>query len=267
MQEPSNTMQALTEEELTKMKASCSLTAEALLLVGDVIEEGMTTLELDSIVAHFIHDNGAYPSPLHYHGFPRCICTSRNQVMCHGIPHSKEKLKNGDIINVDISVFRDGFHGDTSAMFYIGEVSEEARKLVEVARECLQLGIEAVKPGAHIGDIGHAIQKHASQNGFSSVRDFVGHGVGRVFHGEPQIPHVGLPNTGSELVPGMIFTIEPIINEGVAGYEILKEDDWTVLTIDRKLSAQFEHTLLVTEKGCNILTARDRVLVKSETEK
>lgn len=259
-------MQFLNEEELTKMEASCRLAAEALLLVGDVIDEGMTTLELDSIVAQFIHDNGAYPSPLHYHGFPRSICTSRNQVMCHGIPHSKEKLKSGDIINVDISLYLDGFHGDTSAMFYIGEASEEAQKLVEVTRECLALGIEVVKPGIQIGAIGAAIETHADENGFSSVGDFVGHGVGRVFHGEPQVRHVGPAGVGPELVPGMIFTVEPIINQGGSGYEILRVDDWTVLTLDRKLSAQFEHTILVTEKGCKVLTARDRVLAKSERE-
>lgn len=248
------------------MEASCALAAEALLFVGDVIKEGMTTKELDSMVAQFVKDNGAYPSPLHYHGFPRSICTSRNQVMCHGIPHSKEKLKDGDIINVDISVYLDGFHGDTSAMFYIGEVSDEARKLVEVTRECLKLGMQAVKPGGRIGDIGHVIQEHASKNGFSSVRDFVGHGVGRAFHQEPQIPHVGRVGTGEKFAPGMIFTIEPIINEGSSGYEILRQDDWTVLTADRKLSAQFEHTVLVTEKGFKILTARDRLLTNSETE-
>lgn len=259
-------MQSLSPEELTKMKASCRLAAEALLLVGDVIAEGMTTLELDSIVHQFIVDNGAYPSPLHYHGFPRSICTSRNQIMCHGIPHSKERLKDGDIINVDISVYLDGFHGDTSAMFYIGDVDEEARRLVEVTRECLQLGMDAVKPGGHIGDIGEVIQTHAENNGFSAVRDFVGHGVGKTFHQEPQIPHVGLSGTGPEIKEGMIFTIEPIINEGEARYEILRADDWTVLTADRKLSAQFEHTILVTEKGYNILTARDRVLGKSENE-
>lgn len=260
-------MQFLNEEELTKMEASCRLAAEALLLVGDVIEEGMTTLELNSIVAQFVKDNGAYPSPLHYHGFPRSICTSRNQVMCHGIPHSKERLKSGDIINVDVSVYLDGFHGDTSAMFYIGEVSEDARKLVEATRECLQIGIEAVKPGGHLGDIGQAIDEHAIKNGFSSVRDFVGHGVGRTFHQKPQVSHVGVAGTGEELTPGMIFTIEPIINQGSSGYEILREDDWTVLTVDGKLSAQFEHTILVTQKGFKILTARDRLLANSETEK
>ncbi len=185
--------------------------------------------------------------------------------MCHGIPHSKEKFQGmGDIVNVDISLYLDGFHGDTSAMFFIGDVSEEARKLVEVTRECLKLGIEAVRPGGHVGDIGYTIEAHASANGFSSVRDFVGHGVGRTFHQEPQISHVGLKGTGAELVPGMIFTIEPIVNEGGPGYEILSDDDWTVLTGDRKLSAQFEHTILVTDKGHKVLTARDRTLVKSE---
>lgn len=257
-------MQFLDDKELEQMEASCKLAAEALLLVGDTIKGGMTTLELDSIVHQFILDHGAYPSPLHYHGFPRSICTSRNNVMCHGIPHSKESLLPGDIINVDISVFLNGFHGDTSAMFYIGEPSEEARKLVETTRECLQLGIDAVKPGGHIGDIGEAIQTHAEANGYSAVRDFVGHGVGRQFHMNPQIPHFGVKGTGPEFVEGMIFTIEPIINLGGPGYEILKLDDWTVLTADGKLSAQFEHTVLVTEKGCKILTQRDRVLANSE---
>ena len=257
----------LNEVEMKLMKASCSLAAEALLLVGSILHEGMTTLELDCVINEFIVNHGAYPSPLNYHGFPRSICTSRNNVMCHGIPHSKERLAAGDIINVDISTYfpvQNGFHGDTSAMFYIGPPSAESRKLVEVTRECLSKGMDAVRPGAWTGDIGEAIQRHAEDNGFAVAEDFVGHGVGRVFHGEPQIRHSGKKGSGVLITEGMIFTVEPIINQGTGEYKILKEDDWTVLTKDGKLSAQFEHTILVTESGYDILTARPGVLCHSE---
>ncbi|GAH04453.1 unnamed protein product [marine sediment metagenome] len=187
--------------------------------------------------------------------------------MCHGIPHSKEKLVDGDIINVDISTYlpvKNGFHGDTSAMFYIGAPSTEAQKLVEVTRECLYEGLDVIRPGAWTGDIGAAIQEHAEANGFSVAEDFVGHGVGKVFHGDPQIRHHGEKGSGVLITEGMIFTVEPIINQGTKGYKILREDDWTVLTEDGKPSAQFEHTVLVTESGFENLTARDRVLRQSE---
>jgi len=187
--------------------------------------------------------------------------------MCHGIPHSKEKLLEGDIVNVDISTYlpvENGFHGDTSAMFYIGTPSLAAQKLVEVTRECLQHGLDVIHPGAWTGDIGAAIQEHAEANGFSVAEEFVGHGVGKVFHGDPQIQHYGEQGTGTLITEGMIFTVEPIINQGTKGYNILREDDWTVLTEDGKLSAQFEHTILVTETGFKNLTIRDRVLLRSE---
>ena len=258
---------SLNESELKLMEASCRLSAEVLLLVGDAISVGMTTADLDQIAHEFIISQGGYPSPLNYHGFPRSICTSRNNVMCHGIPHSKEKLLDGDIINVDISTYlpiTNGMHGDTSAMFYVGTPSDEARKLVETTRECTAKGIEVVRPGAWTGDIGEVIQKHAEDNGFTVSEEFVGHGVGKVFHGEPQIRHYGKKGTGTLLTEGMIFTIEPIINQGTSKYKILREDDWTVLTLDGKLSAQFEHTVLVTKTGHRILTARNRTLQNSE---
>lgn len=258
----------LNEDEMKLMEASCSQAAETLLFVGDVISKGMTTAELDQIINDFITKQGGYPSPLHYHGFPRSVCTSRNNIMCHGIPHSKEKLLEGDIINVDISVYLpadNGFHGDTSAMFYIGAPSLEARKLVEVTRECLNEGLNVIRPGAWTGDIGAAIQKHAEVNGFFVAEDFVGHGVGKVFHDEPQIRHHSKKGSGVLIEEGMIFTVEPIINQGTSAYEILREDDWTVVTGDGKLSAQFEHTVLVTGLGFKNLTARDRILRQSES--
>jgi methionyl aminopeptidase len=249
-------------KDLEVLRRSCRLAAETLLMVGDRIGPGMTTLAIDELVHQYIVDHGAFPSPLGYHGFPKSVCTSINDVVCHGIP-SRRKLKDGDIVNVDVTCKLDGFHGDTSATFYIGRPSVQARHLVEVTRRCLEIGIEQVRPGARVGDIGWEIEKHAHAERCSVVRDFVGHGIGRDFHEGPQVPHFGDADRGPRMVPGMVFTIEPMINLGGWELEIL-EDGWTAVTKDGKLSAQFEHTLAVTELGCEILTARSRPLRASE---
>jgi methionyl aminopeptidase len=248
--------------ELDAMRRSGRLAAETLLAVADILRAGLTTLDIDAFVHRFIVDRGAYPSPLNYRGFPKSVCTSVNEVICHGIP-SKRKLRDGDIVNIDVTCRLDGFHGDTSATFYVGEPAPNARNVVEAARRCLDLGIAQVRPGSRIGDIGHAIETHALSRGCSVVRDFVGHGIGRDFHEPPHVPHFGRAGRGDRLAAGMVFTIEPMINEGVWELDIL-DDGWTAVTRDRKLSAQFEHTLAVTEDGCEILTARDRPLRRSE---
>ncbi len=249
-------------KDLEVIRRSCRLAADTLLLVGDRIRAGMTTLDIDRLVHGYIVEHGAYPSPLHYHGFPRSVCTSINEVVCHGIPSSR-KLRDGDIINVDVTCKLDGFHGDTSATFLIGSPSAEARRLVEVTRRCLELGIAQVRPGGRIGEIGRAIEAYAVGQRCSVVRDFVGHGIGREFHEGPQVPHFGDGDRGPRMTPGMVFTIEPMINLGGWELEIL-EDGWTAVTKDGSLSAQFEHTIAVTETGCEVLTARSRSLRGSE---
>ena len=196
----------------------------------------------------------AIPAPLNYHGFPKSICTSINHVVCHGIPGPK-KLKDGDIVNIDITVIKDGFHGDTSKMFLVGNASIRAKRLVDITYECLALGIRLVKPGVKLGDIGHAIQKHAEGSGYGVVREYCGHGIGRIFHEDPQVLHYGEPDTGMTLVQGMTFTIEPMINAGARHVKLLP-DQWTVVTKDRELSAQWEHTILVTDSGFEVLTRR-----------
>ncbi|MBN1774482.1 MAG: type I methionyl aminopeptidase [Deltaproteobacteria bacterium] len=248
--------------DLEALRRSCRLAAETLLLAGDRLRVGMTTLEIDELVHGFIVDHGAYPSPLNYHGFPKSVCTSVNEVVCHGIP-SRRRLRDGDIINIDVTCKLDGFHGDTSATFFVGTPSAEARHLVEVTRRCLEIGIEQVRPGRRIGEIGRVIEAYAVAQGCSVVRDFVGHGIGRDFHEGPQVPHFGDAGRGARMEPGMTFTIEPMINLGTWELEIL-EDGWTAVTKDRRLSAQFEHTLAVTETGCEVLTARSRPLRHSE---
>lgn len=250
-------------KEIEKMRKAGKLASDTLLMVGEHIRPGISTEFINKIVHNYIVAHGGIPAPLNYNGFPKSVCTSVNEVVCHGIPSKKEILKEGDIINVDITVIVDGYHGDTSATFYVGKPSPEAIKVVEVARRCLELGIEQVKPGARLGDIGFAIQRFAEACGCSVVRDYVGHGIGRRFHEPPQVKHFGEPGTGVKLVPGMTFTIEPMINLGDWQVEVLS-DGWTVVTKDRKLSAQFEHTVLVTETGVEILTQRDRILKNSE---
>jgi methionyl aminopeptidase len=234
------------------MRAAGKLAAETLDYITPFVQVGVTTEELDQLCRKFIETHGAIPAPLGYKGYPKSICTSINHVICHGIPSDK-KLMNGDIVNIDVTVILNGWYGDTSRMYMVGDVSVKAQKLVEVTYECLMAGIEVVKPGATIGDIGHAIQTIAEKNRFSVVRDFCGHGLGRVFHAPPSVNHFGRPGEGEVLEPGMFFTIEPMINAGDWKMKIL-QDGWTAVTRDKSLSAQFEHTLGVTETGYEIFT-------------
>ncbi len=249
-------------EEIEKMRLAGRLAGEVLDFIAPHVRPGVTTAELDRLCHEYmVNVQGTIPAPLHYAPpgyppYPKSICTSVNHQVCHGIPGDKA-LKRGDIVNLDITVIKDGFHGDTSRMFAVGgEISILARRLCNVTHECLWLGIAQVKPGAHLGDIGHAIQRHAERHGFSVVREFCGHGIGRKFHEEPQVLHYGRPHTGIELAPGMTFTIEPMINAGKAAISELP-DGWTIITKDRSLSAQWEHTILVTETGHEVLTISD----------
>ncbi|MGB1883310.1 MAG: type I methionyl aminopeptidase [Gammaproteobacteria bacterium] len=245
-----------TTAEIAKMKTAGRLAAQVLEMIAPHVRPGITTLELDRLCHDYIVNvQQAIPAPLNYHGFPKSICTSVNHVVCHGIPAAK-KLKNGDIINVDITVIKDGYHGDTSKMFIVGEAAVKARRVVETAYECLLLGIGLVKPGARLGDIGAAIQQHAEERKYAVVREYCGHGIGKQFHEEPQVLHYGTPGTGLVLSPGMTFTIEPMINVGKRHVKLLG-DQWTVVTKDHSLSAQWEHTVLVTDTGHEVLTARD----------
>ncbi len=237
------------------MRVAGKLAAQVLEMIEPHVVAGVTTNELDQLCHDFIvNEQQAIPAPLNYRGFPKSICTSINQQICHGIPSDK-KLKNGDIVNIDITVIKDGYHGDTSKMFCVGNVAPHARRLVEITREALFLGIEQVRPGATLGDIGHAIQKHAEKNRYSVVREFCGHGIGKNFHEDPHVMHFGNPGEGMMLESGMIFTIEPMLNIGKRHMKVLK-DGWTAVTKDRSLSAQWEHTILVTDDGYEILTLR-----------
>jgi len=242
-----------THEEIEKMRIAGRLAADVLHMIRPHVQPGVSTEELDRLCHDYIvNEQQAIPAPLNYHGFPKSICTSVNHQVCHGIP-GKKVLKNGDIVNIDITVIKDGYHGDTSKMFFVGEPSILARRVCQISHECLVLGIEMVKPGIKLGDIGHAIQKHAEANNFSVVREYCGHGIGADFHEDPQVLHYGTPDTGLALKAGMIFTIEPMINAGRREVKLLP-DKWTVVTRDRSLSAQWEHTILVTENGHEVLT-------------
>jgi len=244
-----------TAEDIERMRVAGRLASQVLEMIGEHVRPGVTTEELDRICHDYIvNEQGAVPAPLNYHGFPKSICTSVNHCVCHGIPNER-KLKDGDILNIDVTVIKDGYHGDTSKMFVVGEPSVRARRLIEVTYECMMLGIEQVKPGARLGDIGAAIQAHAERHNFSVVREYCGHGIGRVFHDDPQVLHYGTPGTGLALEAGMTFTVEPMVNAGKRHVKLLP-DNWTVVTKDRALSAQWEHTVLVTEAGYEILTLR-----------
>jgi len=244
-----------TESEIEKMRIAGRLAADVLEMIEPYVVPGVTTEELNQICHNFIVDvQKAIPAPLNYHGFPKSICTSINHTVCHGIPNEK-KLKSGDIINIDITVIKDDYHGDTSKMFCVGDVSQHAKRLIKVTRESMFLGIEKVRPGATLGDIGQAIQKHAESNRYSVVREFCGHGIGKSFHEEPQVLHYGKAGEGVTLETGMILTIEPMLNLGKRHIKVLA-DGWTAVTKDRSLSAQWEHTVLVTETGYEILTLR-----------
>jgi len=240
-------------EEIDKMRVAGRLAAQVLTMIEPHVRPGVTTGELDAIChRHIVEDLDAVPAPLNYRGFPKSVCTSVNHVVCHGIPGNK-KLKAGDIINIDVTVIKDGFHGDTSRMYYVGEPSILADRLCRITRECMLKGIEIVRPGTRLGDIGHAIQTHAEEHNFSVVREYCGHGIGREFHEDPQVLHYGRPGTGVALEEGMTFTIEPMINAGGRETRVLN-DQWTVVTRDHSLSAQWEHTILVTGDGHDILT-------------
>ncbi|AAU26264.1 TPA: type I methionyl aminopeptidase [Legionella pneumophila] len=249
------TMLVKTPEEIKKMRVAGQLAASVLEMIEPYVIAGTSTKELEQICRQYIvEDLKAIPSTLNHYGFPACICTSINHVVCHGIP-SEKKLKNGDIINIDVTVQKDGYIGDTSKMFLVGNIKPFAKKLVEVTQECLYKAISIVRPGAHLGDIGNIIQTHAEQHGYSIVREFGGHGIGKSMWEDPHIMHFGKPNTGLRLQAGMTFTIEPMLNLGRKEVKTLG-DGWTVVTKDHKLSAQWEHTILVTDNGHEILTLR-----------
>ncbi len=257
--------------DLDKMRAACQAAASTLDYLAQFVRPGITTGELDRLCLEYITDELKVKSatvgyaPPGYTPFPGAICTSVNHVICHGIPGDKV-LKNGDILNIDVTVIKDGWYGDTSRMYYIGEPSILARRLVDITYECMWLGIEAVRPGATLGDVGHVIQRHAENAGFSVVREYCGHGVGQQFHQEPQVLHYGKPGTGVKLEPGMIFTIEPMINAGRRDIRTLP-DGWTVVTRDRSLSAQWEHAVLVTDTGYEVLTVSEGMPAKPELVK
>ena len=245
-----------TPEEIEKMRVAGRLAAEVLEMIGPHVQPGITTDELDRICHDYIvNEQQAIPAPLNYRGFPKSICTSVNHVICHGIPGNKT-LKNGDIVNIDVTVIKDGYHGDTSKMFFVGKPSVQGRRIVEIAHKSLWIGIDLVKPGVRLGDIGHAIQTYAEGQHAAIVREYCGHGIGREFHEEPQVLHYGRPGTGMVLEPGMTFTIEPMVNAGKRHTKLLP-DGWTVVTKDHSLSAQWEHTILVTADGHEVLTLRN----------
>ena len=246
-----------TPEEQDQMRTAGALAAQVLDMIEPYVQPGVSTEELDRLCHEFIIGPlASIPANVNYRGYPKTLCTSINNVVCHGIPNDK-RLKTGDILNIDVTVIRDGFHGDTSRMYYVGTPSVAARRLVDACHEAMWRGIRAVRPGAHLGDIGHAIQVYTESNGFSVVREYCGHGIGRVYHEDPQVLHYGRPGTGIELVPGMTFTVEPMINAGRRDVRLLP-DGWTVVTKDRSLSAQWEHTVLVTGTGFEVLTLGER---------
>jgi methionyl aminopeptidase len=251
-----STIQLKNETQLAAMRAAGRLSAECLAWVIAQVAPRMTTLDLDDLVTQFSRKHGATPAPLGYKGFPRSVCTSINEVICHGIPDRKTLLREGDIVGIDVALIVEGFHGDNAATVGVGAIDEPARALLCATLEAQRRAVAAVRPGARLGDIGHAIQSHVEPLGFSVVRDFVGHGVGRRFHEEPQVLHYGTAGTGPRLRAGLTFTIEPMINAGAPEIEIL-DDGWTALTADRSLSAQYEHTLEVTEDGVRVLTVQN----------
>ena len=240
------------DDEIELMRRSGQLAAEVLLMIAPYIKPGVTTNDLNDRCHEFIIKHGAIPAPLNYRGFPKSICTSVNDEICHGIP-SERKLRNGDMVNLDITTIVDGFHGDTNQSFFVGSPRKQAKKLVDATREALQKAIAIVRPGAHLGDIGATIQQYVEPKGYSVVREFCGHGIGRNFHEDPQVLHFGKFGQGLELKKGMTFTIEPMINLGKPDLRIL-EDNWTAVTQDGNLSAQYEHTILVTDDGHEVLT-------------
>ena len=249
------------KKDIEKMKIAGRKAASVLEMLDDHVKPGVTTNQLDEIAYKFITEElKCIPANINYNGYPKTLCTSVNQVVCHGIPSDDRVLKGGDIINIDVTVIEDGWHGDTSKMYLVGKVADHAKRLVEVTQECMYAGIKEVRPGAHLGDVGAAIQEHAETNHYSVVRDYCGHGIGQVYHEEPQVLHYGQRHEGLELKEGMCFTIEPMINLG--GYQTkLLNDGWTVVTKDGRLSAQWEHTIAVTSSGYEILTLRSEEML------
>lgn len=243
-----------TPEQIEGIRKSSKLAGQTLEYIAEFVKEGVSTEFLDRKIDEYIRENGAIPATLGYGGYPKSSCISINEVVCHGIPSEKTVLKNGDILNIDVTTILNGYYGDTSKMYTIGNVSPIALELIEVTKHCMNLGIQQVKPGNQFGNIGFAISKYAKANGFSVVYEFCGHGVGVNFHEEPQIDHTSRRNTGPIMKPGMTFTIEPMINQGRPGTIVDKNDGWTARTVDNKLSAQFEHTILITETGYEVLT-------------
>jgi len=243
-----------TPDDIQKMRTVGALAAAQLEMIESYIKPGITTGELDRICHEYITGTqNAIPAPLHYNGFPKSICTSVNEVVCHGIPSDSKRLKNGDIVNIDVTVIKDAYHGDTSIMVMVGEVPPHAQRLIKVTQECLYKALDLVRPGATLGDIGHVIQQYAEKNYYSVVREYCGHGIGEVFHEDPQVLHYGKRDTGMELREGMTLTVEPMVNAGKANVRLLP-DGWTVVTKDHALSAQWEHTVLITESGFEVLT-------------
>ena len=250
--------------EIDLMRKTCALARDTLVMIEEHVRPGVSTEELDQICHEYILSRGGRPSPLHYpnprprwHPFPKSVCTSLNEVVCHGIPDKKVVIKKGDILNIDVTTCLNNFHGDTSKTFFVGDVSPESKKLVDFTYLCMRKGIEQVRPGGHFGDIGAVIEEMAIEEGYGVVEEYCGHGIGREFHEDPQIVHVGKRGTGKKMKPGMTFTVEPMINAGDKRTKHLKKDDgWTVVTADHSLSAQFEHTILVTSEGYEILTLR-----------
>jgi methionyl aminopeptidase len=243
-----------TPEQIDGIRKSCKLAAQALDYVKQFVAAGVSTEMIDQRIEEFVVTHGAIPATKGYNGYPKSSCISLNEVVCHGIPSGNTILKEGDILNIDITTILDGYYGDTSRMFTVGPISTDAEQLINVTKHCLDLGIQQVKPGNYFGNIGFVINRYAKANGFSVVYEFCGHGVGLNFHESPQVDHTSRRNTGAKMKPGMTFTIEPMINEGKASTKVDKKDGWTARTIDNKLSAQFEHTILVTETGYEVLT-------------
>lgn len=242
------------EEQIAGIREASKLNTEVLDMISEHIQEGISTGELDRLLYDFTISKGGIPGPLNFEGYPKSVCISINEVVCHGIPDDKRILKSGDIVNVDVTTSYKGYYGDASRMFCIGDVSEEKKRLVQVTKECLELGLQAAQPWAHLGDIGYAINTHAEKNGYKVVIEIGGHGVGLEMHEEPWVSHIGQKGTDMVIVPGMIFTIEPMINMGTAAVVTSKKDGWTVSTADGKPSAQWEYTILITENGNEILT-------------
>ena len=242
------------KEQIEGIRKSSKMAGEVLLYIADFVKEGVTTYYLDQLIHKYIVERGGIPATMNYNGYPKSCCISLNDVICHGIPAENIILKNGDILNIDVTTILDGYFGDTSKMFMVGDVPETATKLVNATLHCLNLGIQQVKPGNYLGNIGYVISRYAISQGFSVVYEYCGHGVGIEFHEEPQVDHAARKNSGPKLKQGMIFTIEPMINEGKPRVRVDESDGWTARTVDNKLSAQYEHTVLVTETGCEVLT-------------